>query len=341
MAVINIETAASSGSRVAGRGVGSAIGAAASSPAGFAIIAITGLIIAAVIFKKDIGTFFSNLNPFKDFEFPEFKFPTFENPFADFKFPTFEFPEFKNPFEDFEFPELPDFTSIFAGFQEQLDNFEFPTLPALFKDEDEPTTAGAGGGFGNDPRRQSTFNRDESGILSQDEINNLRDIDDEVTDLTPTQRFNFIERGVIPTGFIVVDGELTAETPTEIFASPNFETTRIESNLQTGFEAFQVGDSGFVGAAINPTPIGNLSLSQIIDKFNVTASQAANIKAIANDDFGDFDFGTNTGGGIGSIIPSISSLVGGSGLNVSSNQFEGLSAEQIANFLTGGNISNF
>jgi len=119
------------------------------------------------------------------------------------------------------------------------------------------------------------------------------------------------------------------------------ETTPIQSILPSGFEAFQVGDSGFVGAAINPTPIQNLSLSQIIDMFDVSASQAANIKAIAKDDFGDFDFGTNTGGGIGSIIPSISSLIGGADLNVSESQFEGLSAQQIANILTGGNISNF
>jgi len=112
------------------------------------------------------------------------------------------------------------------------------------------------------------------------------------------------------------------------------ETTPLQSILPSGFEAFQVGDSGFVGAAINPTPIQNLSLSQIIDKFMVTASQAANIKAIAEDDFGDFDFGTNIGG----IIPA---QFGGSDVNVSSSQFEGLSASEIANILTGGNIQNF
>jgi len=104
-------------------------------------------------------------------------------------------------------------------------------------------------------------------------------------------------------------------------------------------QTFQGGGLSFIGGQIFETPIANLSLSQIIDQFNVTASQAANIKAIAQDDFGDFDFGTNTGGGIGSIIPSISSLL--PSLNVSSNQFEGLSAQQIALQLTGGNISNF
>jgi len=104
-------------------------------------------------------------------------------------------------------------------------------------------------------------------------------------------------------------------------------------------QTFQGGGLSFIGGQIFETPIANLSLSQIIDQFNVTASQAANIQAIAKDDFGDFDFGTNTGGGFGSIIPTISSLL--PSLNVSSSQFEGLSAQQIALQLTGGNISNF
>jgi len=130
----------------------------------------------------------------------------------------------------------------------------------------------------------------------------------------------------------------------ELFASQAPSITPVQefiSNLPGGFQAFQTPGSSFVGAQINPTPIANLSLSQIIDKFMVTASQAANIKAIASDDFGNFDFGTNTGGGIGSVIPSISEFIGGSGVNVSSNEFEGLSAQEIANILTGGNIQNF
>ena len=66
----------------------------------------------------------------------------------------------------------------------------------------------------------------------------------------------------------------------------------------------------------------------------VTASQAADIRARALDDFGGFDFGTNTGSGIGNIpvIPNIGKTSGG---------FEGLTPEEIALRLTGGNISNF
>jgi len=105
-------------------------------------------------------------------------------------------------------------------------------------------------------------------------------------------------------------------------------------------QQFGGGGPSFIGGQVFQTPIQNLSLSQIIDRFGVTASQAANIRAIAADDFGDFDFGTNTGGGIGSIIPSISSLLPSGGA-VSDPLFSGLSAEEIALRLTGGNISNF
>jgi len=115
------------------------------------------------------------------------------------------------------------------------------------------------------------------------------------------------------------------------------EISNIVANLPAGFTG---GGPSFIGGSIFETPIVNLSLSQIIDKFNVTASQAANIKAIAADDFGDFDFGTNTGLGIGSVVGSIPALQGLGG-NVSDSSFAGLSLEEIANKLTGGNIQNF
>lgn len=95
------------------------------------------------------------------------------------------------------------------------------------------------------------------------------------------------------------------------------------------------------GGGIYDTPIRDLNLSQIVDKFNVTASQAVNIKAESTQDFGDFDFGTNTGRGIGSIL---SDPINESQLsigNVSDPRFTGLTPTEIAQRLTGGNISNF
>jgi len=115
-----------------------------------------------------------------------------------------------------------------------------------------------------------------------------------------------------------------------------------ELQVQSSFggQQFFGGGPSFIGGSVIETPIANLSLSQIIDRFGVTASQAADIRARETEDFGDFNFGTNTGGGIGSIIPTISSLLSNFGA-VSDSNFQGLSAQEIALRLTGGNISNF
>ena len=97
----------------------------------------------------------------------------------------------------------------------------------------------------------------------------------------------------------------------------------------------------FTGGQINETPIGNLSLSQIVDRFNVSASQAANIQAEAQNNFGNFDFGSNTGSGLGSVStrPDINSQLDIG--NVSNPEFEGLTATQIIENILGGNINNF
>jgi len=151
------------------------------------------------------------------------------------------------------------------------------------------------------------------------------------TGLTPQE-----EAGLFQGQSVILGSDRPANTPIPVGLPEGFDFFLANPDRPALF-----GGTGFVGGSINPVPIANLSLSQIIDMFNVTASQAANIQGIAQDNFGSFDFGTNTGGGIGSIIPTISSLIGGSDVNVSSSQFEGLSASQIANILTGGNIQNF
>jgi len=74
-------------------------------------------------------------------------------------------------------------------------------------------------------------------------------------------------------------------------------------------------------------PLGALSLSAIIDKFMVTASQAANIKFISQQ--GGDPFAT-PGNIFGENPPA-----------VADPQFQGLTPEEIALSLTGGNISNF
>jgi len=106
-------------------------------------------------------------------------------------------------------------------------------------------------------------------------------------------------------------------------------------------QQFQGGGDSFIGGVVREIPISELSLGGIIDRFNVTASQAVNIQAEARNDFDNFDFGTNTGRGIGSVFarPDINTELPSG--NISNPEFEGLTATEIARRLTGGVISNF
>jgi len=269
------------------------------------VIILGGLAIALLFFQKDIRNAFGSLGAgLGDITLPAITLP-------EIKFPEFKFPDFK----------FPDIT--------------FPTIPNPFAPSPIPKPQKMVEDTGLAPLETCQC----GASIVQDAFGNVNVTCKQcVTSIPPGQG-----GGLTPIDREPSDAELFAKDFPETFVPTPTLTPAQEfvSNLPGGFQAFVTPGSSFVGASINPTPIENLSLSQIIDMFNVTASQAANIKAIAQDDFGDFDFGTNTGGGIGSVIPSISSLIGGSDLNVSNNQFQGLSAQQIANILTGGNIQNF
>jgi len=126
----------------------------------------------------------------------------------------------------------------------------------------------------------------------------------------------------------------------------NFLPAPISPNVQSGLDTgqqFQGGGVSFIGGSVNETPIEFLTVSQIVDQFGVSASQAVNILAQAQDNFGDFDFGTNTGSGIGSVTndPIFNTQLPNQESNTSNPEFSGLTPEQIALMLTGGNISNF
>jgi len=353
--VSRAERAASAGSRVAGRGVGAGVGTALSSPFGIGALLIGGLILALVIFRKDIGGFLGNLKfpelpSLPDIKFPDINFPDFN--FPDIKFPDFNFPDIKFPdfnFPEFDFPELPDFAGLFEGFQKQFEDFKFPELPMLppFFKEDPDTTTTSGGGFGQDPRRPPA---DPRGSLSPQEIANLPDIEDDLVGLTPTQRFNFIERGVIPTGFVVVNGVLVQEniiTPAiqegDVLPPSLIPVEPVRSFLlDEPTQVFEGGGVSFIGGSIFETPItADSTLSFIIDKLGVSASRAASIRAELR------GFTEEEALFLAPKVITPEGVVfdaaggGGGGVNVSNEQFAGLTPQEIALRLTGGNISNF
>lgn len=98
---------------------------------------------------------------------------------------------------------------------------------------------------------------------------------------------------------------------------------------------FMGGGPSFEGGTIFQTPIANLSLSQIIDMFNVTASQAADIQAQA------IGFTPEETAFLEQGPEDVGGFVAGGPPGVSDPQFEGLTPEEIALMLTGGPISNF
>jgi len=308
------------------RAAGSFLGGIANNPG---IIILGGLAIALLFFQKDIRGFFGGLKfpEFPDIKFPEF--PTFE--FPEITFPTFEFPDITFP----EFPtfEFPDTEGFFAGLQEQFNKLFEPgaITPEPMPGDEPPLSPGFAGGI--QERRRAQQQAAALAAIPD------RDIRDDVEGLTPAQRFAFIERGVIPTGFEVLAGQLveiasTAGTLAQP-SGPGVPPPPIQSFLlDEPTQQFGSGGLSFIGGSIFETPIENLSLSQIIDKFMVTASQAANIRAIAEGFTPEEEL----------FLQGSGDVFGFTGFNpaaVSDPQFQGKSPEEIALFLTGGNISNF
>jgi len=296
------------------RAAGSFLGGLANNPA----IVIIALVLGGLfIFRDRISGAFADLGGSLgdiNIQLPELKLP-------EITFPTFEFPEFKFP--EIEFPtfEFPDFSALFnlggGG----------TTDPAAAGPDD--LSIGLAGGI---QQRRADLER---GLLEKElaaaDIP-LRDIVDDIEGLTPAQSFAFIERGVIPTGFEVVGGSLQQimGIKTTVSQPKPIQSFLIDQPTQQ----FTGGGISFTGGSIFETPIQNLSLSQIIDKFMVTASQAANLKAIATGFTPEEQ----------EFLGGPQDIIGFTGFNppaVSDPQFQGLTPEQIALQLTGGNISNF
>jgi len=117
-----------------------------------------------------------------------------------------------------------------------------------------------------------------------------------------------------------------APTPESVTVAPSL--------LDQIIAPFTGGGVSFEGGTIFETPIENLSLSQIIDKFMVTASQAADIKAQAV----GFTPEEQAFLGQGQEISPLGDIAS---MPAVTEGFEGLTPEQIFLQLVGGNISNF
>jgi len=297
----------------------------------------------------------------KDFKLPEFPaFPTIENPFKDFKFPEFPaFPTIPNPFDE---------QGFFSNLQKQFDDFfskqkdisgetfEQNGAPGMFGEETtfdketgiiegKPPTIDLGlepGGL--DPLGEISFNK-----LKSEVFRTLT----KTIGLTPAKAFAQLKDLEFTKGATLADLDFVLQSfnqpidPALLGKSAATATLPevfdVKSFLDQPGQKFEGGGVGFIGGSVTETPIGNLSLSQLIDKFGITASQAANLKATSLNDFGDFDFGSNTGLGIGSIFknPNLENILPQPTSNISNQSFQGLSATQIALQLTGGNIQNF
>jgi len=301
--------------RVARAG-GSFLGGIANNPG----IVIIGLVLGGLfIFRDKISEAFGSLGEgLVNIEFPELP-----------SLPDITFP-------DITFPEFPDFSGFFTGFQEQqqsfftgLQNFftgsiDLPQPQKMVEDTGliDPLSCECGSAiiqdaFGNVnqqclPCPEPPGKDPKLALEPSDAELFAKDFPEEFVEkgLTPVQKFLVENKGFSVSSFLT-------QEPTQQF---------------TG------GGVGFIGGSIFETPLENLSLSQIIDMFNVTASQASSLRAEA------IGF---TPEEQAFLTPKVITPTGtifdftNQGSNVSDSQFQGLTPEQIVLRLLGGNIQNF
>jgi len=275
------------------------------------LLLAVGGVIAAIFVIRELRSAGGDLqNALSGLKFPDINFPSF---------PEINFPSFPDIFNIF--PE--DNASSLAGETIVTDDGTTITIPADNIVNPDGTVSGS----------PPTMNLSEAArleALRQLELNRQRSIAEQAL-------------SEIPASEDISGAELNAARNADEFqrrldqqAARTIQDFRDQQNIQTDIEGNQFSGGGisFIGGTVTETPIRFLSLGQIIDRFNVSASRAADIRAQALNDFGDFDFGTNTFNDQG--IPELQNIG-----SVSDQQFQGLTAEEIALRLTGGNISNF
>jgi len=287
---------------VKARSIGTGIGAFFNNPG---VLILGGLAIALLFFQKDIRGAFGSLGQGIsqgigglgniDITLPEFNFP-------DITFPNITFPSF-------------DISNIFPS-QEQFPEAvltpegEVATLPLSQPGEGLPNPA--------------------------DQPTNPTEVDIALSEgATPSEIADLIGLPSIDPNLFQPPGALTP-TP----AGPDvFTPAGINIGPFLGLEPTgglpEISDAPLVTSQLNLgqeqpftlAPLGAQTLTSIINEFDVTASQAANIKFISQQ------------GGDPFATPE--NIFGGNPPAVSDPMFQGLTPEEIALQLTGGNISNF
>jgi len=257
-------------SEAGGRGAGGFVGGILNNPGTVAILAI---VAALVIFRGDIRTFFGTTIPeaisgIGSVELPDITLP-------EINFPEITFPEFP----DITFPDFPDFTSIFEDFFAQFGGGPPPEPVPIPPGPVAPPGTPPGPGTTTEFPPGCTFDP-VTGIIDCPEGGPTFDACAEFPDLPQCQPQ---EEPIIP--------PITPPTP------PGPE-------LPPGFVG---GGPSFEGGIIFETNDCFLSLNQLINKYGISASQAADIKAQActaepgfqpTDIPEEFDPGTSTGSGI-------------------------------------------
>jgi len=277
------------------------------------LIALGGLLI----FRKDITNFFQ-----KGFDSIGENFGK-----VDVQLGDINLPEIKNPFEGF------DITKIFESFTSSLSSIAGQTVQS----GSDGTTVTIPG--------DTTVNPDGTVSGSPPLLNLSEQAEqDAIAALNANKILNetFQDPFFGDSELVRATNELEFRARQELNQDPILtENFNVQTGLFTDDQQFQGGGLSFIGGSVTEIPLERLTIGQIIDRFaeqglDISASKAVDLKARAIDDFGGFDFGTNTGSG-----GSNSGFIINNAENVSDSQFEGLTPTEIALRLTGGNISNF
>jgi len=327
------------------RAAGSFLGGIFNNPG----IVIIGLVLGGLfIFRNRISEAFGSLGEGLgniNIQLPEIKLPDFpEINFPDF--PEINFPDFGSLFENF-FKQQQDFLSSLAGQTVSTNGGTVTIPPDTMIDPEtgivtsETPPIGTGGGA---TQSELDFAQARAGAFDT-----LFDLD-VLTGTQIQEAISNIAFGDFPAlnALIVSIQSLASD---QLTPAQQFQQDKIEAGDAPPVQSFLVDDptqqfgSGglsFIGGSIFETQItGESTLSFIIDKLGVSASEAASIRAelrgftqeealfLAPKVITPFGTVFDAAGG------------GGGGVNVSDQQFAGLTPQQIFLQLTGGNISNF